>query len=314
MKVLITGITGMIGSEFMKQYEALGYDVYGLSRNTSSGRIHDVVQSKRFKTDILDEQSLKMILNTVKPDIVIHMAAQAFNGDSWNLENYTHLVNYQGTLNILRTVRDVTPDSKILLACSSAEYGLTDSDLPINEDRLLKPVTPYGVSKVATECLGYQYYKNYNLKVYLPRLFIHLGTGHPPATAVQNFAKQIAMIIKGKMSKTIKVGNLESSRDFIDVRDGVAAMILLLEKGNPGQPVNICSGTEWKIADVLNKFIEMSGMKDEIIVNHDKDLVRKSDEAHLRGDNSKIRSLGWKQKYSIDTTLKGILDDWLERV
>ncbi|MBQ2526907.1 MAG: GDP-mannose 4,6-dehydratase, partial [Bacteroidales bacterium] len=122
------------------------------------------------------------------------------------------------------------------LRISSAEYGnITPEDCPLKEERLLTPWTPYGVSKAGVEMLGRQYCLNFDMKIYLPRMFIHVGTGHPPATAIQNFARQLALIKKGLLEPEIHVGNLTSARDFIDVRDGVRAMRLLLDKGNPGE-------------------------------------------------------------------------------
>ena len=119
------------------------------------------------------------------------------------------------------------------------------------EDRPLKPITPYAVTKVATELMGYQYFKNYGMTVFLPRMFIHVGTGHPPATAIQNFSRQLALIAKGRLPPLLRVGNLDTARDFIDVPDGVNGMMCLLEKGRPGIPVNICTGTAHSIRDTL---------------------------------------------------------------
>lgn len=313
-KVLITGITGMIGTEFEKQYLKKGYDVYGISRNTSAGRMLDPEFGKKYKIDILDEQGIRDVFNEIKPDIIIHLAAQAFNGESWKNESYTHLVNYNASLNILRAVRDIIPRSKVLLACSSAEYGDASKKIPLIEETPLKPISPYGVSKAAMELIGYQYFKNYNMKVYLPRLFIHVGAGHPPATAIQNFAKQLAMIKNGKSSPIMKVGNLESVRDFIDVRDGVSAMIKLLNSNMYGMPVNICSGVGYKIKDILKTLITISGLNDLVKVVKDTTLYRKGDESYLVGNNKKILSIGWKQKYSIKDTLILVYKDWCNRV
>jgi GDP-4-dehydro-6-deoxy-D-mannose reductase len=241
------------------------------------------------------------------------MAAQAFNGDSWNSEYITHQTNYQGTLNVLYCARELGYNVKVLLACSSAEYGnIQPADCPLVEERLLTPWTPYGVSKVGTEMLGRQYYLNFDLKVFLPRMFIHVGTGHPPATAIQNFARQLAMIKKGLSEPEIHVGNLTSSRDFIDVRDGVAAMRLLMEKGTPGEPVNICTGYAYKIQDILDMLIEISGVNVNVV--SDAKLFRVADEPLLLGDNSKITALGFKPKYTMYQTLEAVFADWMERV
>jgi len=207
----------------------------------------------------------------------------------------------------------LAPQAKVLLACSSAGYGdVTPADNPLHEARPLKPITPYGVSKAATEALGYQYFANYHLAVALPRLFIHVGTGHPPATAIQNFARQLALIRKGKLEPMIKVGRLDTARDFIDVRDGVAAMMLMIEKGCFGQPTNVCTGQAHKISDILELLLDISKLDVKVVA--DPALMRPSDEPLLLGDNSRIRALGWQQQYSMRTTLEAVYEDWLQRI
>ncbi len=312
MVALITGITGMIGIHFANKMRSLGHIVYGIARSSSASRMAAIQDPSVIRCDMTDKLALDDIIKNLKPNIVIHMAAQAFNGLSWKLEDYTHYVNNNSTLNLLQSCRRHCPEAKILLACSSAEYGdFEPSDCPLKENRMLKPITPYGITKVIAELLGYQYHNNFKMSIYLPRLFIHVGTGHPPATAIQNFAMQLALISKGRATPEMKVGNLETARDFIDVRDGVDAMLTLLEKGKPGDPVNICSGIAYRISDILTMLIEISGL--EVRVIQDTDLFRPADEPLLLGDNSKITALGWKPQYSIRQTLTAVYQDWLER-
>lgn len=313
MKTLITGVTGMIGSHCAEATRKRGWQTFGLARNSASSRIAADPDPTILRVDILDRDALEDAVVKIKPDLVIHMAAQAFNSISWKTEETTHLANYQGTVNVLKTTQKNAPHASVILACSSAEYGdIRPEDCPLTEERFLRPITPYGVSKAATECLGYQYFTNFGLKVFLPRLFIHVGTGHPPATAIQNFARQLALIAKGKLEPVVRVGNLESARDFIDVRDGVTAMMVMLEKGSPGVPMNVCTGTAYKISDILDRLIRISGL--DIKVETDENLFRPSDEPLLLGDNSRITSLGWKQRYSIDETLQAVYEDWVSRV
>ena len=315
MKVLVTGGTGMVGSHFMNSYKNEGAEVYGIARNSASSRMAAVQDQSIIRCDILERDRLMQIFMDIRPEVVIHMAAQAFNGDSWNSEYVTHNTNYQGTLNVLycaRALRDSGVDVKVLLACSSAEYGnITPEDCPLVEDRLLTPWTPYGVSKAGVEMLGRQYQLNFNMNIFLPRMFIHVGTGHPPATAIQNFARQLALIKKGILKPEIHVGNLTSARDFIDVRDGVAAMRLLLEKGNPGEPVNICNNKAYKISEILDMLVEISGTNAEVI--SDPALFRVADEPLLLGDNSKIVAMGYERRYTMYQTLEDVFSDWMER-
>lgn len=314
MKVLVLGGTGMVGSHFVKSYLDEGTnEVYSLARNSASSRMAAIQDSRVIRCDILERDALEKVFEKIKPDIVIHMAAQAFNGDSWNLEYITHYTNQIGTLNVLYCVRKIVPKAQVLLACSSAEYGnITEKDCPLIEDRLLLPHTPYGVSKAGVENLGRQYALNYGLKIFLPRMFIHVGTGHPPATAIQNFARQLALIKHGKISPEIHVGNLETYRDYIDVRDGVSAMRLLMDQGNPGEPYNICNQKAYKIQEILDMLIEISGV--EVRVVQDPQFMRIADEPLLLGDNTKISKLGYKRRYSMYETLQAVFKDWEARI
>ncbi|NLB68434.1 MAG: NAD-dependent epimerase/dehydratase family protein [Lentisphaerae bacterium] len=312
-KAIVLGATGMVGGCFLTRLIESGWDVLGVSRNTAMGR-QIVQRSYRFVgCDILDRQSLQKLFSKEKPDLIVNMAAQAFNGTSWEAEHYTYLVNIEGTHNVLAAAHDSCPEAKLLLACSSAEYGdVKPEDCPLVEDMPLKPITPYGVTKVASECMGYQFFKNYNMPIYLPRMFIHVGTGHPPATAIQNFARQIALIKTKRIKPVMQTGRLDTARDFIDVRDGVDGMLTLLEKGIPGTPVNICTGVAPTIQEVLDMLLDIAGV--DVEIQQSKSLLRHSDEPLLLGDNSRLKALGWERKYSLRETLEGVLDDWIRRV
>ena len=272
-----------------------------------------VDEANVLRCDIIDRDAVERVIARIQPDLVVHMAAQAYNGISWEMEDITHLTNYTGTLNVLRACKLHVPDAKVLLACSSAAYGdVKPEDSPLIEERLLKPITPYGVSKAASEALGFQYWKNFGLKVFLPRLFIHVGTGHPPATAIQNFARQLALISRGLLPPQVHVGNLSTARDFVDVRDGARALMLLAEKGNPGEPINICTGKAYSISDLLKMLIVASGLDVEVV--SDPKLMRPSDEPLLLGNNTKLKNLGWSPDYSMKETLATVYQDWLSRI
>jgi len=198
-------------------------------------------------------------------------------------------------------------------ACSSAEYGFITDDKPINEDLTpLRPITPYGVSKAAMEMMARQFHYNYGMDVILPRLFIHVGPDHPPVTALQNFARQLASVKLGLMEPVLKVGNLESARDFVDVRDGVKALALLAEQGTSGESYNLCTGKAWTMKESLDMLIDISGV--EVDIQTDPSLFRPSDEKLLLGDPSKIHSLGWKAVIPFETTLNDIFENWLKRL
>lgn len=316
MKVIVTGGTGMVGSHFMRSYREDGDEVIGIARSSAASRMAAVQDASIVRCDILERDRLREIVMDFRPDVIIHMAAQAFNGDSWKLEQITHYTNYQGTLNVLRCAKELKESGtnvRVLLACSSAEYGnIKPEDCPLREDRLLTPWTPYGVSKAGVEMLGRQYELNYGIAVFLPRMFIHVGTGHPPATAIQNFARQLALIKSGALPPEIHVGNLDSARDFIDVRDGVRAMRLLMKNGTPGEPVNICNNKAYRIRDILEMLIDIAAVDVRIV--SDPALFRVADEPLLLGDDSRIRALGYSRRYSMRETLEAVFQDWMGRL
>jgi GDP-4-dehydro-6-deoxy-D-mannose reductase len=315
MRVLITGITGMIGTHLAELLISQGQEVAGLSRATSSSRYNNPGRKyKHFAGDIQDVGFIRRVWGDFKPELVYHLAAQAYNGISWEAEDTTYSMNVGGSRNVLHACREFTPQARVIPACSSAEYGLIDEDMiPIREDvTLLRPMTPYGVSKAAMEMMARQFCLNFGTDVVLPRLFIHVGPNHPPVTALQNFARQLAAIKLGKQPPTMKVGNLTTARDFVDVRDGAAALWTLAQKGTKGEAYNICTGKAWNIGQSLEMLIEVSGLKVE--VQQDKSLLRASDEPLLLGNNDKLSALGWQPKTPFRQTLEDIYKNWLERL
>lgn len=312
MKVLITGVSGLIGRYWAQSLLRRKHQVFGLSRHGKAPTGLTLPTGHMFACDILHGTELEGIIRQIQPDWILHLAAQSFNSLSWAQEELTHQTNFIGTLHLLQAIRRQSPKASILVAGSSVQYGVVKpEDCPIRENRPLMPTTPYGVSKTAAEQLAYQYANNFGMKIYLPRLFANLGAGHPPSTVLQAFAHQLALMKHNLQPHILKTGNLDASRDFMDVRDGIAAMEMLINKGPTAQPVNICSGTAIQISDILKLLLDVCGL--DVKVEVDSTLVRPSDEPIAYGDNSIIRSLGWKPKYSLKDTLKVIFDDWVTR-
>lgn len=313
-KVLITGITGMIGSHLAHYVQEQGCEVAGISRATTAFRMqaHRKMPWKHYAGDILDVNFLEKAVKDFQPDVVFHLAAQAYNGQSYEAEQTTYALNITGSWNVYNAVLRNAPNARVIPACSSAAYGAALTDDPINEESPLKPLTPYGVTKAAMEMMGRQFCLNYGLDVVLPRLFIHVGPNHPPLTAVQNFARQIAAIKCGLQEPVMQVGNLTTSRDFIDVRDGASALWTLVQKGVKGEVYNICRGYAWKISDVLELLLKIADIK--VTLQQDPQLMRPSDEKTLLGDNRKLRALGWAPVIPFETTLLDIYNNWVERL
>lgn len=315
MRILITGITGMIGKHLANLLVQRGHDVAGISRATSALRyVQEKQRYRHYPGDILDVALLAKVWTEFKPEVVYHLAAQAYNGESWVAEDTTYALNITGTRNVLNSCKWYSPRARVIPACSSAEYGIVpEGMIPIREDVTpLRPITPYGVSKVCTETMARQFHLNYGMDVILPRLFIHVGPDHPPVTAVQNFARQLAAISLNKQKPVVRVGNLDSARDFVDVRDGVKALWLLAEKGSSGEVYNICSGKAYTMRQCLEMLIEISGLA--VKVEHDTTLNRPSDEAILLGSTAKLEELGWKAKIPFRQTLTDVYQNWIKRL
>jgi GDP-4-dehydro-6-deoxy-D-mannose reductase len=211
-------------------------------------------------------------------------------------------------------VRALQQDPVIQIAGSSEEYGLVLPDeVPIKETNPLRPLSPYAVSKVAQDLLAYQYHQSYGLKTVRTRGFNHTGPRRGDVFVTSNFAKQIASIEAGLQEPVIRVGNLESVRDFTDVRDTVRAYWLAVEKGRPGEVYNIASGREITIRQLLDNLVALSRTQVEVEV--DPERLRPSDVEVLIGDASKFHAdTGWEPTIPLEQTLEDLLDFWRERV
>jgi GDP-4-dehydro-6-deoxy-D-mannose reductase len=247
-----------------------------------------------------------------KFDKCFHLAAQSFVQQSWNSPAETMVSNILGTLNVLEGVRKFNPECVIQIAGSSEEYGFQET-YPLREDMLLRPLSPYAVSKVASENLGYQYFKSYGIKSILTRTFNHEGPRRGDVFVTSTFAKQIAEIENGLKEPVIMHGNLDSYRDYTDVRDVVRAYWLATEKCEYGVPYNICSNNMVKIADMLTQMIGMS--KVSISTAIDPARLRPSDLVKLNGDNAKFTEVtGWAPTIGPDKMIADILEYWREKI
>jgi len=265
--------------------------------------------------ELRDPYSVTRLLKTVKPDCIFHFAAQSSVEQSWNSAQDTILNNITPELNLFESIRLLEAyDTKILVSGSSEEYGLVyETELPITELNPLRPMSPYGVSKVTQSVLGFQYFHNYGLKIIRTRSFNHTGPKRSEVFVTSNFAKQIAEIELGLKEPVIKVGNLSAKRDFSDIRDIVNAYELAIKHGEPGEVYNIGSGVSYSIGDILEMFLDLSELV--IKVEEDPDRMRPSDVPELRCDFSKFhRVTGWKPTIPIKQTLEDLLNDWRKKL
>lgn len=315
-RVLITGVTGFAGSHLVDFLLAQGgYEIYGIQRwrSRTENIEHFADRITLLECDLRDATSTRDTLEKVKPDWIFHLAAQSFVPTSWIAPTESLTTNMLAQLNIFEAVRHMGLKCRIQLACSSEEYGMVYPDeVPIKETNPLRPLSPYAVSKVAQDMLGYQYWMSFKVDSVRTRGFNHEGPRRGPVFVASDFAKQIADIEKGRKAPVLHVGNLEAKRDFTDVRDMVRAYVLALEKCEPGEVYNICSGDAWSIQKVLDHLLSMTKVKIE--VKQDPARLRPSDVPILLGDNSRfVKATGWKPEIPFDRTLRDMLEHWRAR-
>jgi GDP-4-dehydro-6-deoxy-D-mannose reductase len=178
---------------------------------------------------------------------------------------------------------------------------------------MLRPLSPYAVSKVAQDLMGFQYFQSYGLPIIRTRAFNHEGPRRGDVFVTSNFAKQVAEIEVGLRKPIIFVGDLKPRRDYSDVRDIVRGYWILLERGEPGEVYNLCSGRSWTIQQVLDFYLQEARIKD-ITVQTDPARMRPSDVMILEGDPSKIAKLGWKVEIPFEQTLRDLLAYWRQRI
>lgn len=314
-KALVTGISGFVGSHMAEYLLQRNVEVVGTIRHRSRmDHIEHLKEINLLECELRDPFSVEKLIRDTKPNLIFHLAAQSFVPTSWNSPMDTICNNISGQVNIQEAVRQFQVDCKIQIACSSEEYGHVEPhEVPIKETNPLRPLSPYAVSKVAQDYLGYQYFKSYGLHIIPTRTFNHTGPRRGENFVTSNFAKQIAEIEKGKRAPILYVGNLQAKRDFTDVRDVVRAYWLALEKGDPGESYNIASGTCYTIEEMLHLLLSYSSV--QIEVKEDPARLRPSDVEILLGDYSKFRQkTGWKPEIAFETTMKDLLDYWRAKV
>jgi GDP-4-dehydro-6-deoxy-D-mannose reductase len=315
-KVLVTGVTGFAGSHLVDYMLERGdCEIYGIQRwrSRTENIEHFAHRIKLLECDLRDATSTRDTLERVRPEWIFHLAAQSFVPTSWIAPTESLTTNVLAQVNLFEAVRHIGLKCRIQLACSSEEYGMVHPDeVPIRETNPLRPLSPYAVSKVTQDLLGYQYWMSWKVDSVRTRGFNHEGPRRGPVFVASDFAKQIADIEKGRRAPVVHVGNLEAQRDFTDVRDMVRAYWLALEHCEPGEAYNICSGKAWRIRQVLDFLLSLAKMKIE--VKQDPTRLRPSDVPVLLGDATKfIKVTRWQPTIPFERTLADMLEYWRER-
>ena len=318
MKVLITGITGFAGSHLAEHLLCQGgFEVHGTLRWRSirDGIRHIQENVTLHECELRDPFAVMRLIDAVEPDWIVHLASQSKVAVSWNAPADTLVNNITAQLNLFEALRQRGRSAtRILVAGSSEEYGLVhDHELPVRETNPLRPLSPYAVSKVAQDHLGYQYFMSHGLQVVRTRTFNHTGPRHSDDFVTANFARQIIEIEMGRRPAQIQVGNLDARRDFTDIRDVVRAYVLALRHCEAGEVYNIGSGKALSIGQVLERMLAMADRPIEI--KPDPARMRPSDVPVMVCDSAKFRArTGWTPQISFDQTLGDLLADFRARL
>ncbi len=316
MRILITGITGFVGSYLAEYILGLnqGHQIFGMCRwRSPKDNLADIYnQVSLVEADLLDLSVLIRTLKTIKPDIIFHLAAQSYVLTSFNSSLQTLWTNVIGTANLLEAVR-ITEIDPVIHVCSSSEvYGqVSEKEIPIKETSLFKPASPYAVSKVAEDMLALQYWLAYKIRTIRTRMFTHTGPRRGDVFAMSFFAKQIAAAELKLRESVVYVGNLKSVRTFCDVRDAVRAYWMLVDKCTPGEVYNIAGNRTLTIGEALKILLSFCKMKLEIKV--DPKLIRPTDVTlQIPCVDKFVNATGWKPEVPLEQTLKDMLLYWRE--
>jgi nucleoside-diphosphate-sugar epimerase len=306
---VVTGAEGFIGSHLVKFLQSKGWNVVGSYVQRSPITFPKLPNLQFVQCDLRNGQRVTQLISRYQPTHIFHLGAQSLPTVSWADPVMTFESNVMGSLYLLEAARHAKRRPVIVSACSSAEYGnVPESAIPVKEEQPLKPLHPYGISKVCLDLLAREYFLDYGLPTVNIRLFNTTGPGKT-SDAPSDFVRQLVRIKKGLQSPIIEVGNLKPRRAFLDVSDTVRGFYLAAMKGKRGESYNLCAARTYRIQEVLQTAIRLSGVKAEI--RPVASLMRPSDEKIIFGSTHKIRKdTGWKPLNSVEQTLESMLAYW----
>jgi GDP-4-dehydro-6-deoxy-D-mannose reductase len=317
-RLLITGAGGFVGGHLTHfvQSNNLATVFRTTHRPAGDNPVPPTISADigLYSGDLADAEFTNPVVRDVRPDLVIHLAAQSSVAESWKDPAATIVNNTVAQLRVLEAVAQFAATARVVVIGSSEEYGrgLDSSDVA-TEDSPLRPTSPYAMSKVVQDYLGLQYYLGREIDVVRARPFNLFGPGQSDRFAIASFARQIAEAEAGKRRPTIDVGNLEGRRDYTDVRDAVKAYWALLERGKSGEVYNVGGGGVRAIGDILSELIKLSRCSVE--VRTDPSRYRPADSFSLIPNVSRIRDeIGWRPEIGFEQTVSDILADWRARI
>jgi GDP-4-dehydro-6-deoxy-D-mannose reductase len=296
MKLLVTGFTGFVGG--------------WISATASVDPRWNGIEILTVTADLLDGGALATNLTQCPPDAVIHLAALSSVAEAIHDPVKTAAVNVMGTLNLLDALEKTGFSGRFLFIGSSEEYGAMAADkLPVTETAPLAPRNPYAASKAAAEMFVLERARRGKLNAVCVRAFNHTGPRQDARFVLPSLARQVARVALGRQSAEILAGDLDITRDFLDVRDVVAAYLTLLQHGECATAYNVCSGQESRLSDLLDELQRLAGVR--VVVKRDPAMLRPAEQRRVRGDATRLRALGWAPAYPMTQTLQSMLDEWL---
>ncbi len=306
---LVTGAEGFIGSHLVQFLQGRGWEVTGSYLALGSLTIPQLRNLSLVQCDLRNGQKVTQLVARIRPTHIFHLGAQSLPTSSWSDPVNTFEANIMGSLHLFEAIRYMNRLPVVVSACSSAEYGhVADAHMPVREEHPLRPLHPYGISKVCLDLLAREYFLDYKIPTVNIRLFNTTGPGKT-SDAPSDFVRQLVRIKKGLQPPVIEVGNLKPKRAFLDVQDTVRGFYLAAAKGKRGEAYNLCADRTYPMHEVLRIAIRLSGVKAE--VRPVQRLMRPSDEKIIFGSSRKIRKdTGWKPLNSVEQTLKTMLDYW----
>ncbi len=297
-RLLVTGLSGFVGATVARELQTTAHGLRWTLANIAA------------TLDLREQGAVSQLIAQQRPDAVIHLAAQSAVPESFRDPETTLQVNIIGTLHLLRALEAAQFRGRMLYVGTGEVYGLVpEAELPVSETRLPRPRNPYAVSKLAAEALCWQYHVSRGMDIVLARPFNHIGVGQSDRFAVSDFARQVTDIAQGRQPPVLRVGDLDVTRDFTDVRDVVEAYLALLERGHAGEIYNVCSGTEHSLSSILQALMDLAGVEAKIETQVER--MRPSEQRRMCGDASKIfAATGWKASTPISVSLRAALQSW----